>query len=799
MAVFKLLYNATLKVVTLRGSADSIPSGSVSFGTFSHGEANDANDGLGLAANHSLFAHIEQILNANNIIDLSNVRVLNYQGGTVPVPVFITNPSITTENLHDFGYRYLAHAGAASDTTKFGFEWLIGATVVSTKNVYHPDQAGNLALRVTATGPGGSVQYTTTPVIPVVANPKTVPVAGVPSSWPNIVAPPAPTIPAPILAGIPLRGNVITASGLNGATGGGWYARTNSSGSYTLQSGVPNPMTIGNGTSPAGGVGKQYIYRATLNGTNYDSSPIGPIGITDGNTSSSAFHSINQDIANLNTKAIKPSLIAGTDYNNSLSYFSDDFGANIDFKYNWTASLGTIGTAGTVSGYGAICRNNYFGGVPVTTPAAAIQMGSLAIADFNFNWNLTRVSGDKDDINHLIEFYSINVPTFSNGAITNEIALLPSTSASARSFFLTGSGRIALGTYVDENALSWGVSSMPGVSNGRYIAGYEPAGTPRLSGTICIPRYLNWLIAQGAISSADYMPGLASGFEMINRGPMAGEITGKLFPAPSEMPWNTGSALTLDSDVTAFIARLTNKPGYDIIKALNTFILGLKTASIYTLIDDMNFFWLNGKTDMRRAFKSSTHDLVDATGTAVYVPGKGVSYAGAGYGTLGFNPATAAGQTAQDSTLIGFVVEDDVGAVAASYFGNAGCNMARNTAGNSISHRINDAAAQFGGVLGFGELITGRRVAGIGPEGTAGSAGYQVKHSANASALFDATATSTALTSSTYELGRAGSGTVYSSATFSMAIYGGGMTATQVNTLNTLYNTLRTSVKAAGI
>ena len=596
--------------------------------------------------------------------------------------------------------------------------------------------------------------------------------------------------------GTPLRGYSLTAVGAIGS-GGNWQSRTAPAGAF-VDEGLSNPFTIGNGSGGAGAVGREYRYRAVFEDTEVFSAGVGPTGVTDSILpASNAFATTGQDIANINTgRAGGPVGTPGVTWFNSLSYYADEMGENVDFKYRWD---GTNGTGGSVLAYAAIVRNNYFGGVPAVTPAAPIQISNLG--PMTATWNLAREGGSVDDANHLIEFYPINSPTFSMGAITNEVGIMPWTSAAARAYFSSGPGRIPIGAYVDENGLSWPFVSMPpGASNpGRYILGYEPTGTPRLSGSFSLPRWLNWLQAQGVISGNDYMPGIASGLEMIANGAMAGRVTGKLLPSPANMPWTPAAAYTFDTDVAAYFARFTSLPGIEVRKALDAFVVALKANSLYALLDDFNPMWLAGKVDMRRAFKSASHDIVDRAGTASYVPGKGMTYAGAGYGGTGFNPATAGGQFAQDSAFMFGFIEADAGAVTAKFMGNATANMGRNAGGTSISHQLNNAPSVIAGTYPLQEGLSVRRVAGVAPGGTGGAAGYQVKRSGSTNAITDQTGASTALTSWELEIGRAGSGTVYSSAVFSMIAYGGGMTAAQVDNFNSLVVAMRTAAKAAGI
>ena len=597
------------------------------------------------------------------------------------------------------------------------------------------------------------------------------------------------------ILGTPLRGYTLSVVG-DRSLPGSWQARTAPAGTFADVT-LANPFTIGNGTGGTGAAGREYRYRVTFKGVDCFSPPAGPTGISDSILpTSSAFATTGQDIANVNTDGVgvNGGLVRGVDYFNSINYYADDMGANAQMNYKWPV----VGT-GNVKLYMAFVRNNYDGGVPAVAPSAAIRQDN--IGSMAFLWNLTETPGSSPDKTHLIEYYSTNDPaSTANINKTNEFGVLPTLAPAARTYFNGGTG-LQVGTYTDENALNWQVCSMPPppsitAPGGRYVVAIEPSGTARLSGSFRIDRYVNWLIAQNIAKSADYFPGIASGIEVLSG---QGSLSGKFMPSPAEMPWNPAAAYTFDADVAAYFARFTNQPGIDVRKALDVFVRALKTNSLYTLLDDFNPMWIAGKADMRRAFKSAAHDIVDRTGAASYVPGKGLTYAGAGYGGTGFNPATAGGQFAQDSAFLFAFLEADAGAVTAKFMGNATANMGRNTAGTSISHQLNNASSTIAGNYSAGQGFSVRRVAGAAPGGTGGSAGYQVKRSGSTTAVADPVATSTALTSAELEVGRAGSGTVYSSAVMSMIAYGGGMTNTQVDTFNSLVVAMRTAAKAAGV
>ena len=608
------------------------------------------------------------------------------------------------------------------------------------------------------------------------------------------------------ITGTPLRGYALTASGAIGS-GGNWQSRTAPAGTFVDEL-LANPFTIGNGSGGTGAVGREYRYRGFFGATEIFSAGIGPTGVTD-SVVSSAYNSVGQDIANINTDGVGSNVgyIRGVDYYETISYYADEFGAAA--RMSWDLKPG-VGTNGSVFCYSHIRRNRYTDDTAQAAFSAGFAHSELSAQPFA--WNLTEEGGSDHNRSYLIEYFSTDSATACAPAVSgvggnrqDEIGWLPVIDDLARAYF-EANPKISLPDYVDENGLTWIVRSKagPGIikSGGRYVVAYPPVGVTRLSGNLRRDRYTNWLIAQDVTKGGHFMTGLAAGLEVISETDGgAGAITGQYFPSTTDYPWSGvgAAAYSFDTDVAAYFARFSNLPGIEVRKALDVFVRALKTNSLYALIDDFNPMWLAGKVDMRRAFKSASHDIVDRVGAAAYVPGQGMGYAGAGYGGTGFNPATAGGQFAQDSAFLFGFVEADAGAVSTKFLGNATANMGRNTAGTSISHQLNNASSTIAGVYNALEGFSVRRVAGIAPGGTGGAAGYQVKRSGSLTAVSDQVAASTALTSSELEIGRAGSGSVYSSAIFSMIAYGGGMTAAQVDTFNSLVGSLRTAAKAAGI
>ena len=606
----------------------------------------------------------------------------------------------------------------------------------------------------------------------------------------------------PVLEGRSLRGYTLS-------------PHADPAGTVTLQSrtgqassfsdvGLSLPLTLGSAQ-----VGTEYRLSVSIGASVKYSDPVGPVGISDMLVTAGAnYRSVGQYTAFLNTDAVgyNSGYRRGVDYGETISFYADDMQANA--RMSWALGPGVGGLSGLVFNYQFIALNRYTDDAAAAAFSTGVALNSLSTQAFV--WNLTEESQGATNRSMLIEFFpsdnaDLVAPATAGvgGNRTAEHGLLPICADEARSFF-EAAPTVALPNYVDENGLSWVVRSKPAPgsvkSSGRYVVLYPPASEARYAGSFRWDRYENWLISQNVAAGANFMTGIASGLEIITRkAGGAGTIAGQWMPSATNYPWSgvAASAFTFDTDVAAYFARFTNMPGIEVRKAVNAFILALKSASLYTVMDELFFFRAAGATDMRRAFKNAARDLVDTVGAARYVPTSGITYttaaapdAGAGYGTFGFNPSTAAGQFAQNSAFIGIGLRSDNGTGSTSYIGNSGINIGRTSNNSALSHSLNDTPSQFGGVPFSATLHSLRRTA---------STGYQLKRSGSTNPAFDATATSAALANANLELGRAGSGTAYNAGVFDLALWGSGLTNTQVDTIGDAYIALNIALAAAGV
>jgi hypothetical protein len=615
--------------------------------------------------------------------------------------------------------------------------------------------------------------------------------------------------PAPVLSGTPLRGYQISASGLAGrpvqfqersAPGGPWSDVS-----------LPNPFTAG-----AANAGRAYRGKVTVGSNEYISAETLPIGLSDSVLPpNNAYHSIGIDTANINTDGVgyNAGWVRGVDYFETIRYFRDEFGANAIIS--WDLKPG-VGGPTKIFCYQYFSRNR-----ATDEPAAAPYEPGVAHSNLStqvFTWNLSEVPGSAANWNHLIEWFASNNQNLVAPAVDGvggnreqEIGILPSVADDIRSYFVTDPLR-TFPNYVDENGLSWLVRSKPPprqvLASGNYTVAIPPAGVKRLVGNIRKDRYMNWLISQNGARGSEYMTGFFSGIEnntSVSGG--AGSIFGKYMPPPTEYPWSGVAAApySFDPDVAAYFARYSNLQGMEVRKAVDEFIAFLKIDGTYGIFDELYPHRAGGVSDKHRAFKSASRDIVDRMGTSSYVAKQGLTYAGAGYGSTQFNPATAGGNYSETSAFLYGFIEADPGAVAASHFGNSNARFGRTTNGTGMSHQLNNAGASFLGGISGPDGYALRRLPQPYPEGTGAldaqghSPGYQVKVASTTVARADPIVASAAPASQEFELGRAGSGSVYSSAVFSFFAFGGGLTNTQTNLFQTRILNLRAALNAAGI
>lgn len=162
------------------------------------------------------------------------------------------------------------------------------------------------------------------------------------------------------------------------------------------------------------------------------------------------------------------------------------------------------------------------------------------------------------------------------------------------------------------------------------------------------------------------------------------------------------TTIPLQSETTAFLARMTTQPN-DIQKAaINRLYYDLKQYGLLTKIDGL---WLGintSRSDARLNLASSSFTLTE-NGTIGFNISSGWTFSGDSWLDTGFNPSTAGGHYSKDSASFGVMVAraDNSGVFMGAYDGANGLTMSRTD--NILNARINN-----------NELLTGQ----ISPSGT---------------------------------------------------------------------------------
>ena len=162
------------------------------------------------------------------------------------------------------------------------------------------------------------------------------------------------------------------------------------------------------------------------------------------------------------------------------------------------------------------------------------------------------------------------------------------------------------------------------------------------------------------------------------------------------------AAISLQSETTALLARLTTQPTEIQKAAINRLYYDLKQAGILAKLDGL---WLGintSRADARLNIVNSSLPLTE-NGTINFNTSSGWTFFGDSWLDTGFNPSTAGGHYSKDSASFGVMVAgaDNSGVFMGAYDGANGLTMSRTD--NILNARINN-----------NELLTGQ----ISPSGT---------------------------------------------------------------------------------
>ncbi len=104
----------------------------------------------------------DSILMSMPTVEISS-KVVQVGATASPAPAFTAQPTISPTS-GPAGTTFTASDGAASNATSYTRRWLLGTTAIGTGTTVTPNAAGSLTLEVTASGPGGTKQATSSAV-----------------------------------------------------------------------------------------------------------------------------------------------------------------------------------------------------------------------------------------------------------------------------------------------------------------------------------------------------------------------------------------------------------------------------------------------------------------------------------------------------------------------------------------------------------------------------------------------------------------------------------------------------------
>lgn len=234
------------------------------------------------------------------------------------------------------------------------------------------------------------------------------------------------------------------------------------------------------------------------------------------------------------------------------------------------------------------------------------------------------------------------------------------------------------------------------------------------------------------------------------------------------------TTIPLQSETTAFLARMTTQPN-DIQKAaINRLYYDLKKYGLLTKIDGL---WLGintSRSDARLNLASSSFTLTE-NGTIGFNISSGWTFNGSSWLETGFNPTTSAGHFTKDSASFGVLVAgaSNSGVFMGAYDGSNGLTISRTS--NTLNARINNDQLLTASIAPSGtSLFSASRVSSVS------SSLYSSGKSVNTSDALSQT-----LINSTINIGRARAASEwYTSANICAAFIASGLTDSEMFSLN---------------
>lgn len=207
-------------------------------------------------------------------------------------------------------------------------------------------------------------------------------------------------------------------------------------------------------------------------------------------------------------------LLPGTGYTQSLSVTPNQFPNQTIIAWSWPNNTPSC----TLWGYNHVDYGNYegLGSYPIT----AKQLSAITTLTETFNWSISGPPADFDVINDIWLW-----PSSTQTTATAEVEIFLHSPLTVQNF-INGSNQI--GTYTDSCGTTWQVAySTPPLDLLFAPVGYADVST----GCVNVHAMLNYLVAQGQISSSLWYTGHSLGVE-----PYQG--AGSLSPASFSVAYN---------------------------------------------------------------------------------------------------------------------------------------------------------------------------------------------------------------------------------------------------------------------
>lgn len=249
------------------------------------------------------------------------------------------------------------------------------------------------------------------------------------------------------------------------------------------------------------------------------------------------------------------------------------------------------------------------------------------------------------------------------------------------------------------------------------------------------------------------------------------------------------SGVPYDSSAAAYFAAMGTQESASVKNAIDTFIRGLKSDNLWSVIDGGNILALSTSANARVDFKAPSR-VATVTGSPTFTAYRGFSGTGATNELVDttFVPSTMGVTYLQDSAHIAFYVSNNIQSTLAPFGVSTGSSayiFPRNTADQS-QHRLND-----GTTTTIASSTDSRGLFCSSRTGAAAGALYR-----NGVSLGTRAIASTQRPTGTIKILALNTATASAPHVIAFGCYGGGLNATQAANLNSRVTTLLTALGA---